>query len=81
LFGRDWVLVFQNDSGRDLLQLYTIDGNLPEGVFLLEKVKGVARKHWKPKFATPSFVPRYKEKVERTLREKRRTPTFGLEVF
>jgi hypothetical protein len=37
--------------------------------FAGEESQGVAFKHWKPK-RYPSFVPRYKEKVEETLSHK-----------
>src|SRR5262245_2243887 len=40
-----------------------------------KRVKGQHLKHWKPKFAAPFIVPRYKEKVARTLMQSRFSQT------
>jgi hypothetical protein len=44
----------------------------------VQKDQRGSEKHWKPKFATPLFVPRYKEKVEGTLRHISENPTSPL---
>jgi hypothetical protein len=48
--------------------------------FLEEKIKGVAL-IWKPKCATPFFVPRYKEKVEETLKRADDSSTREMGLF